>query len=645
MKLSSKIFTIIVLFSLINVRVSDSVCDLELLLLELKQDLEDNNILDCLREIKPPNGVIETPEQINKRLAAQWDSSCSFESTSDWFSKLKNNFDVTTLVDEIGEPVEQNIPDQADMCEIVRALIAAGKFEGISTDLTNVQMSLLTAIDCPGEEKGTKICAVNGISIYKKDMWSIFLESSVITIDGKPLFTKSAETKGRFAGNDLQPDDPGLPVNRADIDALKRVSTDVNNQLQDEISREKDFTKTDRTRPSEVDKRVSLWQTVFKDENILSNQGWKDFTSGRIDVNANFESFIILYHMVSGYSPNTRIATRLLFDEVNTISTRMLSGFSHNPSITSAFVTKSQIGKHVIKTQYRSNTELKIDPTNKETDNLITGAILIPYIDLKILKIINPDEIQLFNSNAPAEFPNLGASFKLNKTSLVLIMYSISMPGMESHIVTNLDVNSTSVFQSRSICGNATYWNIHNASVVKLMADVEYRIKVKYRTPYPARTNPRMNDWESQSLTVLQLPDWFNLQVVDIEEEFTLNCENTWVLFPKMDIDLELEDNKAILFLYNVALPLVDKTMTVGIFLNDILDVSLLFFIYIFPLKQKRSIITLSKQMYFKASGYYPINLDKGKYKIHFKYKSEACVTYKPRTDWQNISLSILDMN
>ena len=111
------ILVIIFLFNLIQ---CDSVCDEEVLILELKQDLEDNGILDCLRIIKPPNGVIETPEQKNKRLAAQWDTSCSFESTYDWVSQLKKNFGITTLVDEIGEPIEKNSDNQADMCEIVR---------------------------------------------------------------------------------------------------------------------------------------------------------------------------------------------------------------------------------------------------------------------------------------------------------------------------------------------------------------------------------------------------------------------------------------------------------------------------------------------------------------------------------------------
>ena len=81
---------------------------------------------------------------------------------------------------------------------------------------------------------------------------------------------------------------------------------------------------------------------------------------------------------------------------------------------------------------------------------------------------------------------------------------------------------------------------------------------------------------ENQSLTVLQLPEYIDLQKIIVDEEFTLNCDNSWTTFPKMDIDLELEDDKTILFIYNLALPLVNKKMSVGIFLNNILDVSLL---------------------------------------------------------------------
>ena len=55
--------------------------------------------------------------------------------------------------------------------------------------------------------------------------------------------------------------------------------------------------------------------------------------------------------------------------------------------------------------------------------------------------------------------------------------------------------------------------------------------------------------------------------------------------------------------------------------------------------------ITYSSTMYFKATGYFPIKLDKGKYKVQMKYMTEACVSFRPSTDWQNISLTIVDFN
>lgn len=114
------IFLIFVTFSLINISKTDSVCDLNTLIVEIKQDLKDNGMLDCLRVIDPPHSVEETEEQKNLRLAAQWDTSCAFESNGSWEGKLKKLFDINTLVDSVGEPVKKNFDNQADMCEIIR---------------------------------------------------------------------------------------------------------------------------------------------------------------------------------------------------------------------------------------------------------------------------------------------------------------------------------------------------------------------------------------------------------------------------------------------------------------------------------------------------------------------------------------------
>ena len=75
-----------------------AICDLKLLQMELKQDLEDNGILDCLRIVEPPEGVDETPKEKNLRLAAQWDTDCSFEADYDWLSQLRENYSIYNLV-------------------------------------------------------------------------------------------------------------------------------------------------------------------------------------------------------------------------------------------------------------------------------------------------------------------------------------------------------------------------------------------------------------------------------------------------------------------------------------------------------------------------------------------------------------------
>jgi len=104
-----------------------AVCDERLLMMELKQDLDDNGVLDCLRVIMPPHSYMESIEEKNKRIAAQWDSACAFEADYDWMKPLREIHGISNLVDDTGDIVDKDFPDQADMCEIIRAAIAAGR--------------------------------------------------------------------------------------------------------------------------------------------------------------------------------------------------------------------------------------------------------------------------------------------------------------------------------------------------------------------------------------------------------------------------------------------------------------------------------------------------------------------------------------
>ncbi len=113
--------------------------------------------MDCLRHAHSPFSDSETDYQLQARLNAQWDSDCSFESetkegTASWISLLKKNFNVDKLVDVNGEEVTQDFNDQADMCEIVRAILAAGKFEKVPKGPKNLQYEFLDQISCYGDD-------------------------------------------------------------------------------------------------------------------------------------------------------------------------------------------------------------------------------------------------------------------------------------------------------------------------------------------------------------------------------------------------------------------------------------------------------------------------------------------------------------
>jgi len=60
----------ILFYGIIYIAKSTGVCDEKTLILELKQDIEDNGVLDCLRTIQAPNFYMEDWKEKNKRLAA-----------------------------------------------------------------------------------------------------------------------------------------------------------------------------------------------------------------------------------------------------------------------------------------------------------------------------------------------------------------------------------------------------------------------------------------------------------------------------------------------------------------------------------------------------------------------------------------------
>jgi hypothetical protein len=98
-----------------------------------------------------------------------------------------------------------------------------------------------------------------------------------------------------------------------------------------------------------------------------------------------------------------------------------------------------------------------------------------------------------------------------------------------------------------------------------------------------------------------------------------------------MKVYVEVDRDVNVVVIVNVVVPLVNKVMSVGVFVNDRFD--------------KKSGITYGGVMYYKGMGYVGLTLRKGKNKIEMKYKTQACVTYKPDSDWQNVSMAILKLS
>ena len=174
---------------------SDAVCTDLIWITELQQDIKYNGKLDCLRvPLPPPKDHTETEEETRLRIEAAWDTDCAFEASYDWLTPLKEKYGLKNgLVDKNGRSVETDFDDQADMCEIARALIAGGVLDGVKLDELNNES--FRDLNCPGNEDTVGICAVSGGSAAQDYAWYILLEGKSIEIDEFPKWELTSKSK------------------------------------------------------------------------------------------------------------------------------------------------------------------------------------------------------------------------------------------------------------------------------------------------------------------------------------------------------------------------------------------------------------------------------------------------------------------
>jgi hypothetical protein len=84
----------------------DTVCTEEEFITELRQDVDDNKQLDCLRAPRELGENEEEHAHMKKmRISAAWDSDCAFESSGDWLKLLKENYGLEGgFMDVDGQP-------------------------------------------------------------------------------------------------------------------------------------------------------------------------------------------------------------------------------------------------------------------------------------------------------------------------------------------------------------------------------------------------------------------------------------------------------------------------------------------------------------------------------------------------------------
>ena len=98
-----------------------------------------------------------------------------------------------------GSYTDYDDPDQADMCELVRAAIKNGNFDRGSEQDSDKKVvtvmkpgnEFINLIDCPGEESVTEICAYNNKGFWDSASWKIVDFPLGLRVDTYPEYAET----------------------------------------------------------------------------------------------------------------------------------------------------------------------------------------------------------------------------------------------------------------------------------------------------------------------------------------------------------------------------------------------------------------------------------------------------------------------
>lgn len=565
-----------------TVIVSDAVCDLETLKLELLQDLEDNNMLDCLREIDVPHNLSETENQKNIRLAAQWDSSCSFEGDNTWIDNMKKIYGVTQLVDSEGEPVKKDFDDQADMCELIRAAVAKNLFGITNLDMRKLPKTFVDGIQCAGAKGdiyGPQICAATSSSFYNPGAWNIMNKSSAITFDSKPQFVDKDPESDESKNNPWADESENTPEAVNDLNLLSKEQLDnaggdiaavINNALNGQKGKGNGY-GGDFGENGNMDNSSEIKEGDDDQENDSSSQVHhyfkrskhnfgpeKEFRlmdNGEVRFNSEGDKILMGIYMASfKLNAYRQFCMKMNLNEIEVPDSRQCIGNKRNSSISGAFAEKYTDSQTKVSVLSLSNGQGSIENDGEDT-NLRFGAVLFP--DLGIYKHnIGMETLNLPVTNKlflPVDSFSMGINHDSGKPGFYIVItnFSIKLPNNSSFGILNT-INGRELTDTTFVRGPNSSIGLSSTTVLELFPGVN-QIGIKYM--YIGSKNIEFNSSQeegryNQSITAFKLPN--GTKVANFKPAGSVNLStNSWMSF-NINAKVDIQSKKHVMILYHI---------------------------------------------------------------------------------------------
>lgn len=559
-KLIFLIINVFLFFSISEVK-SDSVCTLKMLQAEIREDLADNNMLDCLREIPPPNGKEENEAQKNTRIYAQWTTSCSFEAAGNWLDTMKNSFGIKSLVTSSGEPVNEDFHNQADICEIIRAAIAYKKIKVENLNMRDIPAEqVIPQIKCSNDSSNPKktipsICAASNGSFFNRDNWKIFLSPSIITFDNKP---KMEAKKG---GNNNRQRRHHYEKFPQEVEKLMKIPKSELEKNGGDLSKALDRNNRGNGSSKKAENSGNLVNLAANnaDVSLDATQSYTQVPMQGLTIPEKAERTIIGFVMISYSSAiEESLSIRIKYNGNAQSESRATSGNKQADAFSTAFAvnTASDGYAHGIITEYKTPKQFKIK-TNTEESNFSQGLISLPKSNMYIYKNNSVIDLVPNRQYEPINTASLFIKNNFESPRKYLVFYNLTVFSSTFKLIfstvlkNNKGIDYKDTLTTRTTMNNITN---HGATVIELASKEETTLSLNYLlSEGPSlQINNNNNEDEVVGITAVELPNRTEIKHKEAPNTI-LTCSGGWKdMEIKLSVDLVNSVNPiTILFHYN----------------------------------------------------------------------------------------------